>query len=106
MGLARVPGIEVIGEVHGVLDILMALKHLQADVVIASTGDDDRGMTSHILAQFPDTTLLILGPNGEAHIEQRCRHRRTYSGQTGEEIAAALRFAIENPCELNSAKTG
>lgn len=101
-GLADQPGIELVGEVDDVFDVLMALKHKQADVVVASTSDEDRGLTSHVLAQFPDATLLLLGPDGATHIDQRCRHRWTSAGRSGEEIANALRFAIENPCEGNS----
>ena len=104
IGLIDVPGIEIVGEVCDVLDVLMALKHKRADVIVASTSDEDRGMTSHVLAQFPDTTLLVLGPDGEAHIDQRCRHRWTSNCQSGKEIADALRLAVENPCELDSAR--
>jgi hypothetical protein len=103
MGLTSVPGIELVGEVPDILDVLMALKQGQADVVITSTSDEDLGMNSHVFAQFPDATLLVLGPDADAYIEQRCRHRWRFPGQSAEEIADALRFAIENPCELNPA---
>lgn len=106
LGLMDLPGIECVGEVKDALDVLMALKHGQADVIVASTSDEDRGLTSHVLAQFPDTTLLILGPEGDARIEQRCRCRRIFEGRSGEEIADALRFAIDNPCELQPLEAG
>lgn len=106
MRLDEAPDIEIVGEVHDVLDILMAVKHKQADVVVASDSSDDRGMASHLLAQFPDMTLLLLGAEGGAHIEQRCQHRFTVSNQSGDAIADALRFAVESPCELGSAASG
>ena len=106
MHLDEAPGIEIVGEVSDVLDVLMAVKHKQADVVVASESPEDRGMASHLLAQFPDMTLLLLGPGGEAHIEQRCRHRWTATDKSGTAIAEALRFALKNPCELQKAAAG
>ena len=104
--LDEVPGIEFVGEVREVLDVLMAVKQKKADVVVASDSAEDRGMASHLLSQFPDVTLLILSQEGDVHIDQRCRHRWTAIDQCGEAIAKALRFAIQNPCEIDDAAVG
>ena len=101
--LDEAPDIEFVGEVRDVLDVLMAIKHKEADVVVASESPDDRGMASHLLAHFPDVTLLILGSEGKVHIEQRCRHRWTATNQSASAIADALRYAVEHPCELDDA---
>ena len=106
IGLTSAPGVKLVGEMRNVMDVLLAIKRGQADVVVITTGAEDRGVASHLLGQFPDMTVLILGRDGEAYIEQRCHHRRSFRGKTGLEIASALRFAVENPCQMDAAEVG
>ncbi len=87
------PDMEVVGEVVNPVDLLVAVKGTEADAVILDLEDsEEAGLTSHLLAEYPDLTILGLAANGKtAFIRPR---RREILDPTGAKILSTLREAI------------
>ncbi len=91
-------GVEVVGRAGKSVDLLMAVSSTDADVVVLYSDENDRGILSHLFAEFPDLTVLTLAPSGKAYIEQYCPMRWAIADQSSSGLVAALRQAIEQPC--------
>lgn len=91
---------KVVGEVLDPLGLLMAVRKTGADVVIlALKGSEEPGLCSHLLAEYPNLTILGLAPQGEsAFIDQLRPHRQEISDPSEANILSALRHAIRAPC--------
>jgi len=87
------PDMEVVGEVLDPVDLLVAVRDTQADAVILDLEDSkEPGLTSHLLAEYPNLTILGLAANGKtAFIRPR---RQEILDPTGAKILTALREAI------------
>lgn len=100
MGLRDEADVEIVEEVADLFDVLIAVKQQNIDVVITTDSAEDRGMASHLFAEFPDVTLMLLSPDGATYIEQRCLHRRTIRKGADFRVADLLRIAVDHPCEV------
>ena len=91
------PDMEVVGEVLEPVDLHVAVRDTQADAVILDLEDSEEpGLTSHLLAAYPDLTILGLAANGKtAFVRPR---RQEILDPTGANILSALRHAIRQPC--------
>ena len=91
---------EIVGEARGRFDLLLAVKDAHADAVILSAEDSDvPGLCSHLLGEYPGLTILTLGiKGGHAVVEQLCPSRREIVNPSSENVLAALREAIGQPC--------
>lgn len=90
------PDMEVVGEVLGPLDVLMAVRDREADAVILALEDyEEPGLCSHLLAEYPNLTILSVAPNGEtAFIRPR---RREIIDPSEANILNTLRQVIHTP---------
>ena len=90
------PDMEVVGEVPDPVELLVAVKETEADAVILDLEDSEEpGTASHLLAAYPDLTILGLAANGKkAFVRPR---RQEILDPTGAKILNALRHAIAAP---------
>lgn len=94
------PDMEVVGEVLDPLDILVAVRDTQADAVILDLEDSEESeLTSHLLVEYPNLTILGLAANGKTAFLRPRRHE--ILEPTGAKIVNALRHAILTPCSSN-----
>jgi DNA-binding NarL/FixJ family response regulator len=58
--------IEIVGEALEKFELLMVVKETRADTVILSAGEPDiAGLCSHLLGEYPNLTILVLGADGK-----------------------------------------
>jgi DNA-binding NarL/FixJ family response regulator len=94
------PDVEVVGEPTDPLGVLVAVRETNADALVLELEQrEEAGVLSHLLAEFPDLTVLTLLPSGEAFIEQRCAHRWSVDDLSPGGLLEALRRAVRAPCE-------
>jgi DNA-binding NarL/FixJ family response regulator len=98
--IERQDDMEVVREAQGRFELLIAVKETHADAVILSMGDSEvPGLCSHLLAEYPGLTILALGiEGGRAFVEQLCPSRREIVNPSSENVLAALREAMGQPC--------
>lgn len=89
---------ELVGHVPNLVDLLMAVRTNEADAVVLFRSETEQGILSHLFAEFPDLTVLVLEPSGRAFIEQRCPSRRAIADSSATGLVEALRHAITQPC--------
>lgn len=91
---------EVVREARSRFDLLLAVRETHADAVILGAGNSEiPGLCSHLLAEYPGLTILALGiEGGRAFVEQLCPSRREIVNPSRENVLAALREAISEPC--------
>jgi DNA-binding NarL/FixJ family response regulator len=91
---------EVVAESSDGFGLLVKVKETRADAVILSATESDvLGLCSHLLAEYPDLTILALGSNGSGtFIEQLCPSRWNIAHASNESALAALHAAICDPC--------
>lgn len=87
------PDMEMVGEVLNPVDLLVAVRETEADAVILALQDSEEpGLTSHLLAEYPDLTIVGLASNGNTAFVRP--GRREIADPTGADILTALRHAI------------
>lgn len=94
------PDMEVVGEVLDPLGLLVAVREMEADsVVLALRDSEESGLRSHLLAEYPNLTILCLASEGEtAFIEQLCPRRKEIIDPSEASILNALRHSVREPC--------
>ncbi|KRT70245.1 MAG: chemotaxis-specific methylesterase, two-component system, chemotaxis family, response regulator CheB [candidate division NC10 bacterium CSP1-5] len=91
------PDMEVVGEVPDPVELLVAVKDTVADAVILDLEDSEEpGLASHLLAGYPNLTIVGLAPNGKTAFVRP--GRREIVDPTGANILSALRQASMSPC--------
>lgn len=98
------PDMEIVGEHLESLALLLAAKETKANVVIvALRNSQEPGLVSHLLAEYPNVTVLVLVSQGNiAYIVQMCPWRKEIVDPSEANILSALRHAIQEPCsEMN-----
>jgi len=93
---------EIVGETNDAMTLLANVREERVDAVVVLTDEPDRqqpGVVSHLLAEYPDLTVLAVLPSGAANIAQRCTLLRTVTAKAPTALASALRDAVKNPCE-------
>ncbi len=95
--IERQEDMEVVGEVLDPLGLLVAVRETEADAVILGVMDSEEpGLCSHLLAEYPNLTILGLASDGKtAFIRPR---RQEIDDPSEESILGALRHAIRAPC--------
>ena len=102
--IERQPDMEVVGETLDSLGVLLAAKETEADVVVIALRDSEEpGLVSHLLAECPRVTVLVLPSQGDtAFIVQMCPWRKEIVDPSDANILSALRHAVQEPCsEVN-----
>jgi DNA-binding NarL/FixJ family response regulator len=98
--IAHQADMEIIGEFPDPVELLLAAKETRADAVIVEMrGAEEPGLCSHLLAECPNVTILVLESEGNtAFIEQLCPWRREIVDPSEANIVHALRQAVRAPC--------
>ncbi|MFQ5881375.1 MAG: hypothetical protein ACE5I9_02720 [Candidatus Methylomirabilales bacterium] len=98
--IERQDDMEVVGEVLHPVDLLVAVRETEADVLIlALKNSEEPGLCSHLLTEHPNLTILGLTYEGKsAFIEQLCPLRREIIDPSEAKILSALRHATRAPC--------
>lgn len=88
---------KVVGEVLEPLELLVAVRDMEADAVILDLEEyEEPALCSHLLAEYPNLTILSLAPDGKtAFVRPR---RREIVEPSEANILTALRHAIRSPC--------
>ncbi len=96
----RQEDMEVVGEVLAPVELLVAVREMEADTVVLALRDFEKlGVHSNLLAEFPNVTILALASKGEAaFIEQLCHRRLEIANPSKDTILNALRQANRAPC--------
>jgi DNA-binding NarL/FixJ family response regulator len=94
------PDMEIVGEHLEGLALLLAAKEMKANaVIVALRNSQEPGLISHLLAEYPNVTVLGLGSQGNiAYIVQMCLWRKEIVDPSEANILSALRHAIQEPC--------
>ncbi len=97
--IERQEDMEVVGEALDPVDILMAVREKEPDaIVLALSGSEEPGLCSHLLAEYPNLTILGLRSDGKTAF---IRPRRIEIVEPSEQsILYTLRQAIRTPCSL------
>ena len=68
--LADDPSLEIVGEVIHPIDILLELGSTQAEVVVIDlpASEEDPGLCSHLLAEYPEVKVVAVSSGGETSI--------------------------------------
>lgn len=95
----RQEDMEVVGEILDPVDLLVAVRETEADaVILALRGSEEPGLCSHLLAEYPNLTIIGLSSEGKsAFVEQLCPRRQDIVDASEAKILSALRQAIR-PC--------
>jgi DNA-binding NarL/FixJ family response regulator len=94
------PDMEIVGEHLESLALLLTAKETQANaVIVALRNSQEPGLVSHLLAEYPNMTVLGLGSQGNiACIVQMCPSRKEIIDPSEANMLSALRDAIREPC--------
>lgn len=97
--IARQSDMEIVGETVDALGLLLAVRENKADAVVLGTDSESSGLCSHLLAEYPSLTVLLLSAGGgKAFLGQLCPACKEITDASEERILAALREAVREPC--------
>ena len=91
---------ELVGDCRGPMEILQAVGRAKADaVILAQEGMDEPGLSSQLLAVYPDLTILSVTPDmAQAFTRQLCSRRLEIPNVQKQDIVQSLRAAVRDPC--------
>ena len=100
--IAAQPDMEIVGSRLDPMDVLLTAKMREADIVIMPLDDSaEPGLVSHLFAELPDVTVLMLSSTrNAAYIVQRCPWRRELFNLSEDYIVRVLRRLAQEPCGL------
>ena len=88
---------EVVGELLGQVNVLMDIRKIKADAVILALQDyEEPGLYSHLVAEYPNLTILGLAPDGRTALIRPRRQEIVHP--SGANILSTLRHAVRAPC--------
>jgi DNA-binding NarL/FixJ family response regulator len=105
--IAHEADMKIVGEFTDPVELLLAAKETRADAVIVEMlGAEEPGLCSHLLAECPNVTILVLASAGNtAFIEQLCPWRQEIADPSEVNIVRALRQAVRTPCSSEAGET-
>jgi hypothetical protein len=94
------PDMEIVGDVYGSMRTLQEVGRTKADaVILVQASSEDVGLSTQLLAVYPDITILTIAPNMDsAFTQQLCSRRRSIKKPRRENIVESLRAAVQKPC--------
>ena len=99
-------GFEIVARSSQAFDVLLAVRDARADVAVLVADDDEEpGLVSHLLGEYPDLTVLTFFPEGRAVIAQRCPTRLCVDHPSPRELLRQMRDAVFNPCSMTTGAT-
>lgn len=98
--VAEQEDMEVVGDCRGPMKILQEAGRVNADaVILGQAGTEDLGLCSHLLAVYPDITILSVAPDlASAYVRQLHSHRWEFTGLQGQDLVRSLRAVVREPC--------
>jgi DNA-binding NarL/FixJ family response regulator len=98
--MAAQADMEIVGVHLDPIEVLLTARRRNADVVVIPLNDSEEpGLVSHLFAEFPDVTVLMLSPTGDAaYVVQRCPWRRALFNTSADHIVKVLRGIAKAPC--------
>ena len=88
---------EVVGEVLNPVEVLVAVREAKPDAVILALKDSEEpGLCSHLVAEYPNLTILGLAPDGRTALIRPRRQEIVHP--SGANILSTLRHAVRAPC--------
>lgn len=93
------PRFKCVGRVSKHIELLLAVRSTQADAVVVFAENYGAGILSHLFAEYPDLTVLMLCSSGEAFIVERCPSRRAVFDLSTMGVIEALRDAVTRSCD-------
>ncbi len=88
---------EVVDEALDPVEVLVAARETKADAVILATKDSEEpGLCSHLVAEYPNLTILGLAPDGRTALIRPRRQEIVHP--SGANILSTLRHALRAPC--------
>ena len=93
------PDMEIVGVRLNPMEVLLIARE-EIDVVIIPLSDSEEpGLVSHLLAEYPNVTVLLLSPTGDsAFVIQLCPWRREFLNMSEANILEVLRRVTRDPC--------
>ncbi len=89
------PDMEVVGEVLNPVELLVTVRETAADAVILGLEDaQELGVCSHLLAEYPNLTILALASTGKTAFIRP--GRREIAEPSEAQILSALRHGIRS----------
>ncbi len=99
----RQEDMEVVGEILDPIGLLVAVREREADAVILTLKDyEEPGLCSHLVAEYPNLTILSLAADGKTAFLRP--PRREIMAPSMDSIVDALRDAIRVKEEENSTR--
>ncbi len=101
--IARQPDMEVMGEVLDPIELLLAVKTTEAEIVIVTPLDSEEEprLCRHLLADYPDLKIVTLSRTGEAATLYESDSRKQRIEEPGEEsILRAIRDVVRPSASL------
>ncbi|HTN74854.1 MAG TPA: hypothetical protein VL096_06390 [Pirellulaceae bacterium] len=101
--LADEADVVLVGDVDNELDLLLAVRATQANVVIHVWNEEQMPpIYTHLLQEFPGLQLLGISPNGQdaTHIEQRI-WRKQLANANVDELLSSLRTESATLADLS-----
>ena len=94
--IERQSDMDILGEVLNPIDLLVTVGETKADVVIVALENSKRpALCTHLLAEYPNLTILGLSSKGEsAFIEQLSPRRWEINDPSETSVLSALRHAV------------
>ncbi len=93
--IERQEDMEVVGEVLNPLDLFVAVRDTQSNAVVLALKDSEKpGLRSHLIAEYPDLTIVGLPSEGETAFVERLWWILDPSEA---KILSALRHAVRPP---------
>jgi DNA-binding NarL/FixJ family response regulator len=89
---------ELVGDCRGPMKILQETGRTKADaVILVQEGSEEPGLSSHLLAVYPDLTILNVScDSADASLQQLCSRRVTVPSTDYATLIEALRVAVIN----------
>jgi DNA-binding NarL/FixJ family response regulator len=90
---------DVVADIRGPMKILQDTGRTKADaVILTQDGTEEIGLSSHLLAIYPDLTVLSVTSDLQvAYTHRLCSHRRQLTQSEMQDIVQALCVAVRNP---------
>ena len=93
--ICRQGDMEVVGEALDPLEVLYAVRKTEADVVVTTLPESgEAGISSHLLAEYPELLVLALAPDGsDAMLYRQVLVKESVHGEAFDGLLSVVRQA-------------
>jgi len=99
--ICRQTDMEVVGEALDPLEVLYAVRKTEADVVVTTLPKSgEPGISSHLLAEYPQLLVLALAPDGsDATLYRQVLVKESVRGEAQDALLAMVRQAARQAAD-------